>query len=632
MCGIYGVVGPISRSRTWLRNARQTLTHRGPDGFGSYQDHQVALGMTRLAIIDVKGGDQPLYNEDKSLVIVGNGEIYNYVELRSLLKKSKHKLSSGSDIETTLHLYEEYGLHFVEHLRGMFALALYDKKKHKLILARDRLGEKPLYWAKTNNRLIFASEIKAILKYPGLSKKLNPDSIDHYFHFYYVPEPKTLFSHIYKLPPAHIMEINTLTGEFTQKKYWDESRVSPVFSGDPTRRIRDKFIESCELTLRSDVPVGISLSGGIDSSAILAVCAPRYRHRMTAFSVGYDGESDSDETEMAKQLAINFGVKFVSQKINTSDMVKDFPQLVYNSDDPIADIAGYSIYRVSKLARDHNVPVLLGGLGGDELFWGYSSINNYVCLTLNKHRFLNSPSGRTLHSLFTPFQAPRIFNPRNPLLSSLLSPATQLVFYDQGAEFKNCESFLKRLYLPSFSSEITPANSYSILNYDTKLSETEIMSNCLSLLRKTWLVSNCLDLNDRLSMASSVDLRSPFLDFKLLELTLSSSAVVSGYTLPPKYYFKQAVKDILPPQLLSLPKRGFTPPVGLWLRALTKNYLHLLPDGFLVSEGILDGDRIKSVINKPDSRHLTQIYQLIFLEVWGREYIWNTSPSDLHIK
>src|SRR3989344_3617160 len=466
MCGICGMVAPVSGSRTWLKNTTRNLSHRGPDGTGTYQNNEVALGMTGLAIIDIKGGDQPLYNEDKSLVIVGNGEIYNYVELRSLLKNSKHRLSTGRDIETALNLYEQYGSRFVDHLRGMFALAFYDKKNGKLILARDRLGEKPLYWAKINGGLIFASELKAILKHPGVSKELHPDSIDNYFHFYYIPEPDTPFRAIHKLPPAHIMEINTRTHEFILKKYWDDSLLHPSFTGDPIRRIRDKFIESCELTLRSDVPVGISLSGGIDSSAILAVCAPRYRHRMTAFSVGYDGESDSDETEIAKQLAIYFGVKFVSQKINTSDMVKDFPQLVYNSDDPIADIAGYSIYRVSKLARDHNVPVLLGGLGGDELFWGYSSINNYVCLTLNKHRFLNSPSGRTLHSLFTPFQAPRLFNPRNPLLSSLLSPATQLVFYDPGAAFINCESFLKRLYLPSFSSEITPANSYSILNYD----------------------------------------------------------------------------------------------------------------------------------------------------------------------
>src|SRR3989344_1372375 len=624
MCGICGMVAPVSGSRTWLKNTTRNLSHRGPDGTGTYQNNEVALGMTRLAIIDIKGGDQPLYNEDKSLVIVGNGEIYNYVELRSLLKKSKHRLSTGSDIETALHLYEQYGSRFVDHLRGMFALAFYDKKNGKLILARDRLGEKPLYWAKINGGLIFASELKAILKHPGVSKELHPDSIDNYFHFYYIPEPDTPFRAIHKLPPAHVMEINTRTHEFILKKYWDDSLLHPSFTGDPIRRIRDKFIESCELTLRSDVPVGISLSGGIDSSAILAVCAPRYRRRMTAFSVGYADESDSDESDRAKQLAAKFGVKFVSKSISTADMVNDFPKLVYNSDDPIADIAGYSIYCVSKLARDHHVPVLLGGLGGDELFWGYPSINNYVRLTLHKHRFLQSPTGRILHSLLTPFQTHRIFNPRFPGLSSLFSPAGQLVFYDQGSEFKNGEEFLKSLYHPSFSSHVSTGNSYSTFAYDSRQSETEVVLSCLSLLRKTWLVSNCLDLNDRLSMTSSVELRSPFLDYQLLELTLSSAAAASGYMLPPKYYFKQAMKGILPPEILSLPKRGFTPPVNRWLTAIAKNYLHLLSDGFLISENILDANRLKSAITRPDSRYLSQIYQLIFLEVWGREYIWNT--------
>lgn len=599
MCGIAGLIDfENSINVKHLAKMRIALKHRGPDGEGSDIEKQVGLTMRRLSIIDVKGGNQPLFNEDKTISIIGNGEIYNFVELRKDLEKLGHKTRTKSDIELAVHAYEEWGIKkAIQKFRGQFALAIHDKKKNLVILVRDRIGEKPLYFTHRGNKFAFASEVKALLTLPWIDKTIDYSAIDDYMHYYYVPEPKTAFQDIYKLPSGHFMTINIKNGKgprHIQKitKYWDAKDIKINLVGDPTQKIKKEFAKACELTLRSDVPIGISLSGGIDSGSILAFCAPKYRN-LQAFSIGYEGTPKTDEREMAKNLARKFGVKFNQIEIKTKDVVKYFPTLVKSMDDPIADIAGHAIYAVSKLARQKGVKVLLGGVGGDELFWGYPST---ISATIENVK--NSKK-----SLFNFFQK-RHFIFKNP-------------------DPKATGFLISNLYSKEFRSQIDKNNFLKYLMPIKQKSRLEIAKHSLALTRDLWLKSDVITLSDRLSMANSIELRSPFLDYKLMEVTLSSKENLLGFTLSPKYWFRKAMKNVLTKEILDRPKQGFTPPVADWIAGINKNYAKLLKNGFLVQSGILDKNKIRSLAGLLENIPAYSIYQLILLEIWGRKFVWD---------
>lgn len=612
MCGIAGKIVKGNRrvDKKQVNILQDALSHRGPDGDGEEVKGKVGLGMRRLSIIDIDGGQQPLYSEDKRIVVVGNGEIYNYIELQKELKKKGHSLRTGSDIETIAHLYEDYGWRCVEHLRGMFAVALYDKKTQKIILMRDRFGEKPLYWAKVPNGIVFSSEMKSILKAKGISKKINFDSINKYFHYFYVPEPETMFEGINKLPPANILILDLKTWKSEMIHYWKPAEIQPVKTKNISEKIRETLAESCRMTLRSDVPVGISLSGGIDSGAILALSAPFYKEKMKAFSIGYKGRPASDERQMAKKLARKFKVEFVEKEISTEEVVDHFPQLVWDMDDPIADIAGHSIYSVNKLAHDNDIKVLLGGLGGDELFWGYPWMAEAVKKSINdfgSRSFLNR-----FGSLFGGDRQ------------------RQMTFYQTNPGFKTTDQFVSKLFTSAFAKKVNMQLVNQYMNFDGD-SEADVAKKAMDLIRNVWLVSNCIDLGDRLSMSTSVELRSPFLDYKLAETVLSSEEAVLGYQRPPKYWLKKALKDVLPNEVLNRPKRGFTPPVTDWIRQILGRYIHLIEDGFLVNEKIVGASKAKWL----SKGHLGlpmywyAIYQIVLLEIWGRLYFYNQKVEEL---
>lgn len=603
MCGIAGIITASGErvSKKDLDGLQSALLHRGPDGKGSYIEGQVGLTMRRLSIIDVSGGDQPLYNEDGGIVIVGNGEIYNFKELQKELIKKGHKLSTKSDIETIVHLYEDLGPRFVDKLRGMFALAVYDKVKQKVILVRDRLGEKPLYWTKTKSGYVFASEMKVLLSMKGVKRRLNKSAIDRYFHYYYIPEPDTAFLDIQKLPPGTMMTIDLKTMKTEQQKYWLPEKIEPTDERSPTSRIKEIFSESCLLTLRSDVPVGIALSGGIDSGSILSFAAPAYKKNMKAFSIGYEGTPPSDERLLAKKLAKKYGVEFIEKEIKVKEVIDHFPQLVYDSDDPIADIAAHSIYSVSKLAKDNKVPVLLGGLGGDELFWGYNWLGGAIEKSVGQ---LSGPMG---------FLRKRVS------------------FYDLNPGYITAEKYIKRLYTGEFSNDIDPMNNLELMRFEGSGKKEDIAKKGLSLIRDVWLVSNCIDLNDRLSMANSIELRSPFLDYKLHELILGSKKAVLAYDKPQKYWLKKAMAGILPDEVMNRPKQGFTPPVASWIKGILQRYLYLLKDGFLIKENIFSKRSVDILLSTwmgiPMNWHA--LYQIILLEIWGREYYYDQSPDEI---
>jgi len=587
MCGIAGIINfnKTQPDRLEMEAVSRSLRHRGPDGSGELFTRQAAMIMRRLSIIDVAGGNQPLFNENKTIAVVGNGEIYNYPELQKYLRQRGHKLATGSDIETAVHLYEDYGYQGFRKMRGMFALAVLDTRKNEVVLIRDRMGEKPLYYTETNEGVAFASEMKAIIKFRHLNKDLNPAAINNYFHYYYVPEPETIFSGVNKLGKGEMLIINSGSRKITRQKYWDPDPAGAIDWSDPVSGIRTNFEKACELCLRSDVPVGLALSGGIDSGSILAMIASKYKtNTFKTFSVGYPGYPPSDERTQAGDLARRFKVQFYEAEVENRNVVDNFPQLVWDGDDPIADIAGSSINEVYKLAHEHGIKVLLGGLGGDELFWGYDWIRQAMVRGENANFYSRTPGYRTAEMFIS------------KCYGKLIKP-------NEGDKYFMAES----------TDKVTLARQ------------------AMKQVRDVWLVSNCIDLNDRLSMANSVELRSPFLDYRLVETVLKSGPILSSYNQEPKYWFKKAVKDILPDQVLTRPKKGFTPPVSVWLRLIIARYGKLLPGGWLEENDIIHRSAIRMINHTWPTMPFFWygIYQMILLELWGRMYTRGETPKQI---
>jgi len=594
MCAIAGEIS-FNKNATNKNtvNMLDEMLHRGPDGRGLYFHKNLSMGMNRLAIVDLTTGDQPLYNEDKSVVVVGNGEIYNYPELQKKLKKKGHGLKSGSDIETVVHLYEDYGQNFVKYLRGMFALALYDKNKNRLILARDRIGEKPLYYSSAEDGIYFASELKALLKVPQTNKTVSKKRLVEYFHYAYINDPNTIFSNIHRIPQASVMTIDISRRSQSIKKYWHVPKTDKVLHKNITSEIEDTIKYASVINSRADVPVGISLSGGIDSTSVLAFTANTKKHKpTTSFSVGYAGHPKTDERDKAKRTAKHYAIQNFDVELSPNDFVRDYPKIVRYSDEPVADLAAYPIYSVAKMCRSKKIKVLLGGLGGDELFWGYPWVNK-VTTDYFKSGTVDS------------------FN-----------------LYLQGPTFKRCLMFTKRLFTKEAKEISSKIPSPSTTDIHSKI---DVGRESIRELLKGWLAANCLTLADRLGMANSVEMRSPLIDYKLVELAYRSQENITAYDKSPKFWMKKALKNILPIEVLSRKKQGFTPPVANWLPGLFKKYINLLNDGYLVQEGVLDANRVKllSFTWRAVPIYWEAIYHVLTLEIWCRIYIWGQKTKDL---
>ncbi|NLE06165.1 MAG: asparagine synthase (glutamine-hydrolyzing), partial [Crenarchaeota archaeon] len=390
MCGICGIISKTSLTFDHAQQVNlmnQALIHRGPDDTGIYVADNFAFAMRRLSIIDVNSGNQPLYNEDGSIVLVANGEIYNYCELIESLKIRNHHFNTKSDCETILHLYEEYGENCVHYLRGMFAFALWDSKKNKILLVRDRMGEKPLYIYENNDIIIFSSEMKSLLNSGLIPFDINPTAVDLFFHYLYIPEPKTAIKNVRKLPAGNIFCIDLLTWKQKEIRYWSIESAPPLF-GNPVEIIRDELDSVSDLIIRSDVPVGIALSGGLDSSAIAALTTEKYPEKMHGFSIGYSGRPFCDEREDAQKFADYLDIYFHDVELKTDNLVSLFPDLIAYSDDPISDISSYGYYSVAKLAHENGISVILQGHGSDELFWGYPWVKEAVFETNRKRQLL----------------------------------------------------------------------------------------------------------------------------------------------------------------------------------------------------------------------------------------------------
>jgi asparagine synthase (glutamine-hydrolysing) len=609
-------------------NAR--IRHRGPDGAGEFTDPgwSVFMAMRRLSIIDLEGGWQPLYNESKTVSVVANGEIYNFVELRESLEKAGHRFRTRSDCETIVHLYEEEGPNCLERLRGMFCFALWDARVRRLIIGRDRIGEKPVYVHEREGRIIFASEMKALLASGEVPFHLDAVSVNQYLHYGWVPEPRTMLQGVRKLPPAHLLIVDVDPWNVETREYWRFEDAPPV-EGDPPSLIRAELENIAGMIVRSDVPVAVALSAGVDSSAVAALAAKRYPGVMGAFSVGYKDRPMHDEREMARKFAAHIGAPFYEVEISVDEMVDFFPELNYWRDDPIADIAGYGYYAVSRAARENGFPVLLQGHGGDELFWGYPWVVRAVEATNLKEQgrqraWLSSLVGHLPKGLSKPELVEALY-----LLGGLVhgwravqparsAPADQVVFYDLCDTYQIAASGAHSTYHESFAMRLGESAASEWFRVGQPRSRVDLL--IMRLLFGSYLLQNGIAQSDRLSMASSVELRLPLLDYRLVELVVGLQKVAPSYGLPAKSWLRAAVAGIVPQWVLDRPKRGFNPPVTPWINALKARYGEDLCSGYLTDTSVLDRAAARRLITRGSRFGVSNdlAFKYLTLESWCR--------------
>lgn len=598
MCGIVGTVSKNSLSpemRSCVRTANDALYHRGPDSDGGFDGDHIALAMRRLSIIDLAGGSQPLYNERGTVAVICNGEIYNYIELAADLRVRGHHLKTDSDVETIAHLYEDHGVDCVKFLRGMFAFALWDAEQQRLLLARDRVGEKPLYLWQDSGSLIFSSELRSLLCALPEKPQLDLAALDLFFHYQYVPEPGTPFQNVRKLPPGHRLVIEIDPWSIREERYWS-MLDAPALDGDPAALVRAELETISKIVIRSDVPVGIALSGGLDSSAVALLAAPKYPETMHAFSIGYPGNLPNDERPMARQLADQLSIPFHDIEIDTGAFVSFFPALMRASDDLVADISAFPQYYVMKAAADAGVKVMLNGIGGDELFWGYDWYRKAADVNTR-----------------------RAAQRRLPPLSWLdKRSANQLTFYDMEYGFAAFRPWRDRLYSSRMKDRLSPQAAF--VPFTAEPPWGDIPSLLTERMFATWLVGNCISLGDRLSMASSVELRLPLADYRLAEVVIGLRKKHPDHRLAPKAWLKMALADLLPDELVNRPKRGFQPPVETWVNGLIGAYRDQVERGWLVSQGWIDRSAVSAILNAPRERWNWVIaFKLITFEIWRSE-------------
>lgn len=619
MCGIAGIIKQSQvneKDRLQIKKMVEALVHRGPNGSGFFENDQVEFGMRRLSIIDIEGADQPLWNKEKTIALIFNGEIYNYLELKQELIKSGHQFYTHGDGETIIHAYEEYGDGFISHLRGMFAFCLYDIENNIVLLARDRMGEKPLYIYQEKDFLCFSSEMKSIISLiPQNKRYINKDALYAYFHYQYIPEPETLILGIKKLKAGTLLKIDLKKWNFIEQDYWKFEDMNKSF-GRPEVEIKKILTDIEKIIMRSDVPVGVSLSGGLDSSVVATLCASQSKEKLQAFTVGYPEKPNNDERDQARELAANLGLPFHEIEIKKKEVADNFDRMVYDLDDPIADIAAYGYWAVAKMAKENRVPVLLSGLGADELFWGYQwSIDSII---LNKYK-----DGDILKRLILfgkLLQRWKRYVRKFPIQTlvqiwrSTFLPGT--IFYEMMPGFFETAYRKKNIFMPQFLRSVNKDFTYSYRSlYDKQAPDIKASL----LLRDFWLQSNCLALGDRLSMAHSIELRLPFLDYVLFEKVMSFRKQNPDSSLGQKYWFKKSVEDIIPTHIFERKKRGFTPPTSEWIETIIENRKEQLIGGVLVKKRILQESFIREAL-KHINRNKDFLYKLAVLESWLQSF------------
>ncbi|RMD86289.1 MAG: asparagine synthase (glutamine-hydrolyzing) [Calditrichaeota bacterium] len=614
MCGICGYFNKNAQdlgfnSEDVIQSMCSVLVHRGPDDMGIYIDDDIALGMRRLSIIDLQTGQQPIHNEDKSIWTVFNGEIYNFQEIQTYLKKKGHIFYTKSDTEVIVHAYEEFNEDFVHHLRGMFAIALWDGKQKKLILARDRLGIKPLYYVNLPDILIFGSEIKSLRCHPEVPLEINPVACDAYFALGYIPDPLSIYKNIKKLPPGH--RIICDLKETKIEKYWDV-RFDPNFHKTFEQwqeDLENTLLESVRLRLISDVPLGAFLSGGLDSSTIVAFMTQCMEKPVKTFSIGFEDE-DHNELEDARRIAKHFHTEH-HEFIVRPDVFEIIDQLAFQFDEPFGDSSAIPTYLVSKMARQY-VKVVLSGDGGDELFAGY---NRYI-RELNYQKWGVLP--RTLGTKIISKLSKRLPKGRELLNHLALKP--DLRYLNEVSIFKLTERM--RLYTNSWRELVEQDLANLIMGtYFTQAVNWDFISQRLYVDIKSYLPGDILTKVDRASMAVSLEVRVPLLDHKLVELlaTVPSYFKLNGNER--KIIFRKMASKFLPPETLQKKKHGFSVPVANWFSNTWKDFcMEVLTDSSSKRNGFFNHKYIEEeILNQHISGKKDQsakLWTLMIFELW----------------
>ncbi len=642
MCGILGLIHRNADTRPPLEaQFVSKLAHRGPDDFGSYSDTHVQFGHTRLSIIDLTAaGHQPMISHQGRYAVTYNGEIYNYLELRSELETLGARFTSHSDTEVLLAAYHAWGYECVKRFIGMFAFVIWDTQAQVAFIARDRCGEKPLFYQFNDKRLAFASELKGLLPLLDERPALNPVAIDQYLHYQYVPEPTTLLQGIHKLAAGYSMTITLTDWQAKPEMYWSvETSAEPIAHSKSKTEIladiRDSLESAVKMTLRADVPVGVALSGGIDSGAIAALAQKNNPQPMHAFCVGYPGRPHYDERAQARELATSLGMIVHEVELPVESFVDFFPELVSIMDEPIADPAAFGHYSVPKAAADQGIKVLLSGIGGDELFWGYPYVTEAVKLNqlaydhpllLAFARWLGSAGAHQflLKVSYYPRAHPKLRHWADILqkLGDPRQPPEQLLYYLLHPDFAGAYPLTKAVY----GEAMTAVNQQTLFQPTGHRppARAQIPAAVIRLLFDTWLTSNCLSLGDRVGMAVGVETRMPFLDANLIQTVMSLRAIEPDNALGQKAWLREALKGVLPDAVLSRPKAGFQPPVQQWLTGVIQTYGDQLRSGHLVERGVLDRDKVDHLLatTKAQGWHgLFFTYKLVLLELWYQRVV-----------
>lgn len=616
MCGIVGLVKKknlINSDIRAIKKLSNELSHRGPDEKGKYQKNNILLMMRRLSIVGLKNGSQPFFSNDKKIITVVNGEIYNHKELKIKLIKNKIKLKTKSDCEVIIGLYQLYGISFVEHLRGMFAISLFDQDKKKLFLIRDRMGEKPIYYSNNTNFFVFSSELRNILKYPGIKKKLDNDAINQFFHFGYIIEPKTPFKSIKKVEAGTIVQLNTTNLKIKKKIYWSISKIKKKYKKTNIEKIYSKLENACNYVTESDTRIALANSWGADSGLIYQNLKKENKKFSSIFL-------NKNKQSFQKKKNIK-NIDYFEKKVSKNELINNFIEVVKSKDEPIADISSSNYFELLKFTNSKKIKVILFGHGGDELFWGYDWYNQSAKIThlLNSNRLLAffyiwlcqikkinnlKKIAKSPIDIFGLITAIRLFRNTKKNFSKRL-----FLTYENNHEYQLFNEIRKNFFTKKFSSNIRYNNPCDEL-YKKYKNIKNIRVFMLNFILKTYMLSNGIVQNDRISMFHSVELRLPYMDYKVVEEVVrheaqNNSLAFSKNLFTDLLFHKKIIKN------KNYKKEGFLTPSD-WTTIIFNNFNHLLKDSILIKLGVMNKKFIKFSPIK---------LKIIILEIWLRDVL-----------
>ncbi len=646
MCGIFGQFrrNGSSADLALVERMAQCLSHRGPDGYSTHQSRPLAFGAGRLAIIDLSAPPGVIFNEDRCIAVAFNGEIYNYKTLRSELEQFGHHFTTQTDTEVIVHGYESWGLSVIERLQGMFGLALWDKNRERLLLARDRAGEKPLYFTQLGDEFLFSSEIKAFQAHPAFKPSVNTEALTNYLALGYVPAPHSMFTGVEKLFPGERILIDR--HNIQRERYWQpvmDTRQQVDYS-DAVRRVREKLIEAVEMRLMSDVPIGAFLSGGVDSTAVVGIMARALNQPVNTFTVGFDLEASSkddkkfnEDARFAALVADHFKTRHHAITIKPDESLAWLlPHLVYGMDDPVAQQSIFQTPYVAALARSSGVPVLLTGDGGDELFAGYTHFRTDQVL----ERYLRIPS-LLRNNLLTPLleRLPTRFDAARKLArkSRITDPVRRylewkrMIALEHMPDMMTDQTAAQGAYASVSAALLPLLNAPHTHHFADRIALTGFAS---------WLAEDSNMRVDKMTMAMSIEARAPFEDHELIALAFSLPLEHKLRNGGFKAVLKAAVADFVPRPILERPKWGFAPPTSQWLRTTLRPLVdrYLAPDyvravGFFRPETVTD--LVDRHIHKREY-HVWTLWTLLVFHLWHALYIDGSltldrklSPADL---